>query len=424
MQSVSVQQMSILNKFEEEFISYIKVVMVEPQFALLRVAPSFTLQKRGTTTVQLVSNASFSIPNSNSVLSKVTQWVSEYEEIGVYIPDFTLKIELCFRVAEKDDTNDATAKDLPIFTLTTPTEKLENVILPEQTKKRIYDDLRAMTHIDLIYKQWGFEEIDPTPRLVLSFYGKPGTGKTMLANAIANYFGKTLLASNYSEIESKYVGESAKNLEHAFKTAKENDAVLFFDEADSFLGKRIQNVEHGSEQAINSLRSQMLILLEQHSGIVIFATNLVSNFDKAFESRFLDSIEIPMPNKEARAEIIKKKIPSKLPFRLQPRQEDFLNAAEICDGIAGREIKNAILRMLLTKAEIANYQFCPEDIIDAMKDKMKELEKLHQEIENQKKGIGHSNNKDIKEIKASPEQLEGIKDAIKDNLKEAKEVKM
>lgn len=73
---------------------------------------------------------------------------------------------------------------------------------------------------------------------------------------------------------------------------------MFFDEADSFLGKRIQNVNQSADQALNSLRSQMLILLEEHSGVVIFATNLVSNFDKAFQSRILKHIKFDLPNEE------------------------------------------------------------------------------------------------------------------------------
>ena len=277
-------------------------------------------------------------------------------------------------------------------------------------------DLSVIEHTELIYKTWGFEEVDGIPRLVLSLYGKPGTGKTMIAHAIANYFDKPLLALNYSEIESKYVGDAAKNLTHAFDTAKEIDAVLFFDEADSFLGKRIQNVSQGAEQAINSLRSQMLILLEEHEGIVLFATNLVANFDKAFESRFLDSIEIPLPNREARAAIIKSKIPKKLPLTSLLTEDDFLKASDFIDGLAGREIKNAILKMLLAFANEPTHKFTAEDICNAMKQKKEEIEQLHSEID-QQEGLG-------KKINASPEQLNNVKDAIKGSMKNAPEVKL
>ena len=87
-----------------------------------------------------------------------------------------------------------------------------------------------------------------------------------------------------------------------FKAAQNNDAVLFFDEADSLLSKRLTNVSQGSEQAINSMRSQILICLEEFQGIVIFATNLVINYDKAFLTRLI-SIEFKIPEKEYREKI-------------------------------------------------------------------------------------------------------------------------
>ena len=92
----------------------------------------------------------------------------------------------------------------------------------------------------------------------------------------------------------------------AFNFSKDKRLVLFFDEADSFLGKRIQNVSQGSEQAINSLRSTMLIQLEKYHGVVIFATNLTTNYDAAFKTRFLAEIEFPLPDKQVCIEIFRK----------------------------------------------------------------------------------------------------------------------
>lgn len=159
---------------------------------------------------------------------------------------------------------------------------------------------------NLIYQQWGYGEIEPVAKSVINMHGPAGTGKTMCAHAIAKKLGKKLLALNYSEIESKFLGDSAKNLKHAFETADKTDSVMFFDEADSFLGKRVENIGNSTDQALNSLRSQMLILLEEHNGVVLFATNLVSNFDPAFNSRIQKHIKFELPNKEARIEIIKK----------------------------------------------------------------------------------------------------------------------
>lgn len=87
-----------------------------------------------------------------------------------------------------------------------------------------------------------------------------------------------------------------------FRAAEKQDAVLFLDESDSLLSKRLTNVSDGSAQAINSMRSQLLICLEKFKGVVIFATNLVVNYDRAFLSRLIN-IEFPMPDQEARMEI-------------------------------------------------------------------------------------------------------------------------
>ena len=364
------------------------------------------------------SDASLQKKGSYDFVKDITNWIKMYDELEVYMPNNTLKIDLkIMRSDSKEEKRmEKEVNDLPFFVPTKPKYSFEKVILPDKTKKQILTDLSVIKHTKLIYETWGFKEIDGTPRLVLSLYGEPGTGKTMIAHAIANYFNKPLLALNYSEIESKYVGDAAKNLKHAFDTANEMGAVLFFDEADSFLGKRIQNISQGAEQAINSLRSQMLILLEEHEGVVLFATNLVANFDKAFESRFLDSIEISLPNKEARAAIIKSMIPKELPLATKLTDEDFLNASALIDGLAGREIKNAVLKMLLEYADEPAHLFTAEDIFNAMTRKKEEIEQLHAEI-GQQNGRG-------KTINASPEQLDKVKDALKDSMQNAPKVKV
>lgn len=162
---------------------------------------------------------------------------------------------------------------------------------------------------------------------------------------------------------------------------------MFFDEADSFLGKRIENVSHGSDQALNSLRSQMLILLEEFEGVVLFATNLVTNFDKAFESRILDHIKLELPNKEARAAIIDKMLPSKMPLDHRFTQDELLEASDLIDGFAGREIKNAILTMLLDKASLGldNPVFTFDDLKSALVKKKEQIEKLKAEDKERRK---------------------------------------
>ena len=189
--------------------------------------------------------------------------------------------------------------------------------------------------------------------------------------------------SEYSQALSLISIEAFAKIKGQSSADLKRYAVLFFDEADSFLGKRIQNVTQGSEQALNSLRSQMLIQLEQYSGVVLFATNLVTNFDRAFESRILKHIRFELPNKEARAAIIRKMLPARLPLSKEITDEDVDYASAMIEGFSGREIKNAILDMLLSKASLDSdsIYFEAQDLFDAFEKKKEEMKRLKEQEE-------------------------------------------
>lgn len=229
------------------------------------------------------------------------------------------------------------------FVVEAPKFTREQWIVSEAVAKQFDDAMGIIRHQRKVFEEWGFARVDPNPRAVVCFYGKPGTGKSMAAHVMAAELGKKLICAKYSQIESKYVGDAPKKLRAVFETAGENDAVLFFDEADSFLGKRIENVSSGSDQAINSLRGEMLILLEDFKGVVVFASNLITNFDRAFESRILTKIEFELPCKEARKRIIQAKIPAEAPLCAGFGDEQLDTLAEISEGFSGRTIRNAML---------------------------------------------------------------------------------
>lgn len=259
-----------------------------------------------------------------------------------------------------------------------PLYSIDQVVLSEELKGEIETALNLLKYRKKIYDDWGFGKIDPKPRAILNFYGPPGTGKTMTAHAIAKELGLNILALNYADIESKYVGDAPKNLVKAFKTAEENNCLLFFDEADSFLGKRIQNVQSSSDQAVNSLRSQMFILLEQFNGIVVFATNLLGNYDRAFESRIFRHIKLDLPNKEERRKIIEKTVP-KVALKVPLNNTLLDELAKISDGFSGREIKNAILEGL-TLSATANKDFLDDkDLLIAFENMNKQRENIDKE---------------------------------------------
>lgn len=391
-QKLSADQQLYLANFELSVKHYIESKL--KNYPTLGVTPVWSVTERKDEFFILESNADFDIQDSLSLNSDIESFIKA--KLFVDFPECSLSLSIKYRMIPLDkgnrkqeaESNQVKNEDgLPTFLPQIPRYTFEQIILPEETKDRILSDLNSIKCQDLIYNQWGFAEVESKPKSILNFFGPPGTGKTMCAHAIAKMLGKPLLALNYSEIESKYVGDAAKNLKKAFDTATELEAVMFFDEADSFLGKRIENVSHGSDQALNSLRSQMLILLEEFEGVVLFATNLVTNFDKAFESRILDHIKLELPNREARAAIIEKMLPSKMPLDHRFTQDELLEASDLIEGFAGREIKNAILTMLLDKASqnLSNPIFTLEDLKVALTKKKEQIEKLKAEENDRRK---------------------------------------
>lgn len=288
-----------------------------------------------------------------------------------------------------------------IFVPKEPMYSFERMILSDKVLNELNKTVLLIQNQEKIHKEWGFSEIEPNPKCVINFYGPPGTGKTMAAHSIANSVGKKILILNYSDIESKYVGEAPKNLIKAFQVATETDSILFFDEADSFLGTRIRNVQQSADQAINSLRSQMLMALEMFNVIVIFSTNLLENYDKAFESRIIKNIEFELPNEQLRKELIKMMIPTKVPKEEELFDSDFLNElSKLINGFSAREIKNLALEVLVTTIE-EDEQFVSKNIIR----KVFEKAQIEQQKENSQKSP--------QKVKLTPENFEKkIRDGV------------
>lgn len=408
--------LQILHKFEDDLCLEVKRLL-NSRYRQISVKLNMNLNGWDGNPVRVKHNANITLESSNDLVVDINNYLSTRDDIGEILNGrFSLVIDLLLSKKEMkpqqnfDKKEDEKAID---FIPVKPRYNFSQIILEDSIRKEIFDAVKVIECKELIYNDWGFSEVDPVPRSILNFYGEPGTGKTMCAHAIANHLGKNILALNYSEIESKYVGEAPKNLQKAFDIAKESDSVLFFDEADSFLGKRIENVTQGADQALNSLRSQMLILLEEFSGVVLFATNLVTNFDPAFESRILKHIRFELPNLEARAAIIKKMIPSRLPVSKPFTDEDFLEGSKLIEGFSGREIKGAILDLLLSKAEQNNPNiiFSIDDLYSALSKKQTAKKELKAEEERR---IKNKIEKKLKEKAAEAEALKQVKEENKD----------
>ncbi len=145
------------------------------------------------------------------------------------------------------------------------------------------------------------------------FYGAPGTGKTMCAQVLAKELGMELYRVDLSQMVSKYIGETEKNLARVFDEAKKGNTILFFDEADSLFSKRT-DVTDVKDKYSNTEVSFLLQKMEEYSGITILATNLLQNFDPAILRRLTYSIRFEQPNQQTRLELWNKILPQTVRF--------------------------------------------------------------------------------------------------------------
>lgn len=131
--------------------------------------------------------------------------------------------------------------------------------------------------------------------LAALFSGGPGTGKTLAAHVVSDALGLDLFQVDLSNVVSKYIGETEKNLERVFQAAERHSVVLFFDEADSLFGSRSE-VRDARDRYANLEVSYLLQRMEQYDGIVLLATNLRGNLDSAFSRRLHFIIHFPDPD--------------------------------------------------------------------------------------------------------------------------------
>jgi hypothetical protein len=195
----------------------------------------------------------------------------------------------------------------------TPQKRPEDLVLPPDEYQMVLELAAACRAWPRIAEEWGFAARGGGGGVKALFTGEPGTGKTLTAEVIAGMLGLTLLKIQLSQVVSKWVGETEKNLEAAFHQAEHSQALLFFDEADALFGKRGE-IKHGIDRYANLEVGFMLQRLEQSSAIVVLASNLHDRIDSAFTRRFHHVIKFPRPGREERERIWRIAFPPDAPL--------------------------------------------------------------------------------------------------------------
>ena len=235
-----------------------------------------------------------------------------------------------------------------VFVPEEPKWSLDEIILPDEVKNQILDVATYADNSHRVFELWGFKKTHKFSRRIgINLYGAPGTGKTMAAHAIAKELGRKILIVNYADIESKYVGETPKNIRRAFEAAKNSNSILFFDEADAILSKRVTNMTQAVDVSVNQTRSVMLMLMNEFQDFIIFATNFIENFDPAFMRRISIHVKFTLPDEGCRKKLWRMYTPPEVPNNL-----DFDELAKKFDGISGSDISNAMLNAAFKAARL------------------------------------------------------------------------
>jgi AAA+ superfamily predicted ATPase len=200
------------------------------------------------------------------------------------------------------------------------------------------------------------------------FYGPSGTGKTLTAALLSQQYQMDLYRVDLSQIVSKFIGETEKNLESVFRRAETKNWILFFDEADALFGKRT-NVQSAHDKYANQEVSYLLQRVEDYPGLLILASNFKNNLDEAFIRRFHSLVHFPMPNAAERLSLWRKTMPSSLEASPDINLSDLAKQYEM----SGAAILNAMQFSTLQAFARGDRKLTQEDLLDGIrKEYMKE----------------------------------------------------
>ncbi|MBL0216860.1 MAG: ATP-binding protein [Myxococcales bacterium] len=221
------------------------------------------------------------------------------------------------------------------------------VILPPDIQDSLTELIARIKHRRQVFDLWGFNRVMSTSRGVTAlFQGGPGTGKTMVASAIANELGMDLYRVDLSRVMSKWIGETEQNLAKLFDAAEDGNAIILFDEADSLFAKRTE-VKSSVDRYANLEVNYLLQRIDSFEGIAILTTNFGTSIDAAFKRRLSLRLTFPFPDDEMREKLWKAHLPPEVPV------SGPLDFQEISRKyrLSGGYIRNCVLRAAFLAVE-------------------------------------------------------------------------
>ncbi|MBR1669884.1 MAG: ATP-binding protein [Butyrivibrio sp.] len=239
-----------------------------------------------------------------------------------------------------------------------PVYSIDNLEIDETQKKILLAACSRFRIKNRVEKKYGIRRSGAYGNGVsVLLAGPPGTGKTMAAQVISKELSLPLYRVDLSQIISKYIGETQKNINEIFEQAKRSNVILFFDEADALFARRTE-VKDSNDKYANAETAYLLQKVEGYNGMTVLATNLYSNFDAAFVRRLTYIIKLQKPDEDTRLVLWKSILPKDVKLS---KDIDFEYFAENFD-MSGSEIK-AVLYSAMYMAAAADKPLGNDDIV-------------------------------------------------------------
>ena len=225
-----------------------------------------------------------------------------------------------------------------------PAARWDDLVLPTAQMALMRQIAVHVRQRPTVYEEWGFGVGNRGLGLSVLFAGASGTGKTLASEVLATELALDLYRIDLSQVVSKYIGETEKNLRRVFDGAEGSGAILLFDEADALFGKRSE-VRDSHDRYANIEVAYLLQRMEEYRGLAILATNMRTNLDPAFLRRLRFVLEFPFPDVASREALWRRAFPPATPLAVL----DLTKLARLT--LTGGNIRNIAMNAAFLAAE-------------------------------------------------------------------------
>jgi len=317
---------------------------LEPGYVMIEL-PTSTIAERAAQWSEILDGTGMAVRDLDELAARFTVGPGTIRNVVTSVargapPDAGLAIETALRQYLE-------TKLGAVATRVTRLASWSQIVLPADIHDSIVELVARIRHRRTVYDTWGFDQVMSTSRgLTALFQGGPGTGKTLVASAIANELGLDLYRIDLSRVMSKWIGETEQNLAKVFDSAEEGQALILFDEADSLFGKRTE-VRTSVDRYANLETNYLLQRLDTFEGVAVLTTNFGTAIDAAFKRRLSCRLTFPFPDEEARERLWRVHLPDQLPLAGKLDLADLARRYKMSGGY----IRNAALRAAFLAAE-------------------------------------------------------------------------